>query len=105
MANCVPLQQEAESCQDIELVVPVEVGGCDRILAWLPSIQAQGMTLMSESIRQAAEDFTFEANRKNTITLISDGIESCGDDPSDVVGFLPEHLYLRFFSSPGPLDH
>lgn len=48
------------------------------------------MTLMSESIRLAAEDFTFLPERRNVIVLISDGIETCGDAPAEVVLRLQE---------------
>jgi Mg-chelatase subunit ChlD len=86
----VPYQQEAESCQDIELVVPIQAGGAEDIITWLPTMQALGMTPMSDSIRQAAEDFTFEPGRKNFIVLISDGEETCGEEPADVVRYLQE---------------
>ena len=48
------------------------------------------MTPMSESIKQAANDFTFEPGRKNFIVLISDGEETCGDEPATVVQYLKE---------------
>lgn len=86
----VPFQEKEESCADIELVVPVEVGGAQHIISWLPTMQAQGMTPMSESIRRAAEDFTFEGGHRNIIVLISDGIETCDEDPAEVVRFLQE---------------
>jgi hypothetical protein len=86
----VPYQQEVESCKDIELVVPIRTGGAKDILDWLPTMQALGMTPMSESIRLAAEDFTFSSTNTNSIILISDGLETCGDDPSDVARYLQE---------------
>lgn len=87
----VPYQgREAESCQDIELVVPIQGNGAQSIIDWLPSMQALGMTPMSESIQQAANDFTFEPDRKNFIVLISDGEETCGDEPATVVQYLKE---------------
>jgi hypothetical protein len=45
---------------------------------------------MSESIRQAANDFTFESGRRNFIVLISDGEETCGEEPATVVQYLKE---------------
>jgi hypothetical protein len=45
---------------------------------------------MSESIQQAVNDFTFEPDRKNFIVLISDGEETCGDEPATVVQYLKE---------------
>lgn len=87
----IPYQnREAESCADIELVVPIQANGAQSIIDWLPSMQALGMTPMSESIKQAANDFTFEPGRKNFIVLISDGAETCGDEPAIVVQFLKE---------------
>jgi Mg-chelatase subunit ChlD len=87
----VPYQgREDESCADIELAVPIRADGAVDIITWLPGMQAQGMTPMSESIRQAANDFTFDGQRRNFIVLISDGMETCGDDPAEVVEFLRE---------------
>ena len=87
----IPYQgREAESCEDIELVVPIQADGAQAIIDWLPSMQALGMTPMSASIQQAANDFTFEPGRKNFIILISDGEETCGDEPATVVQYLQE---------------
>lgn len=86
----IPFQQEEVSCADIELVVPLQPGGADPIVDWLTGMQAQGMTPMSESIRLASEDFTFEPARRNVIVLISDGIETCSADPAGVVEALQE---------------
>jgi serine/threonine protein kinase len=87
----VPYQgREAESCEDIELVVPIQANGAQSIIDWLPSMQALGMTPMSASIQQAANDFTFEPGRRNFIVLISDGEETCGDEPATVVQYLQE---------------
>ncbi|MBE0672135.1 MAG: protein kinase [Anaerolineales bacterium] len=84
------LGREAESCADTELVTPIQANGAQAIIDWLPNIQALGMTPMSESIRQAANDFTFEPGRKNFIVLISDGEETCGEEPATVVQYLKE---------------
>jgi hypothetical protein len=87
----VPYQnREEESCQDVELVIPIQANAAEAIIDWLPGMQALGMTPMSESIKQAANDFTFEPGRKNFIVLISDGAETCGDEPATVVEFLKE---------------
>ncbi len=87
----VPYQgREAESCEDIELVVPIQANGAQAIIDFLPTMQALGMTPMSASIQQAANDFTFEPGRRNFIVLISDGEETCGDEPASVVRYLKE---------------
>ena len=60
------------------------------IIAWLPGMQALGMTPMTESISQAANDFTFRPDLRNFIVLISDGEETCGNDPAETVEALKE---------------
>jgi hypothetical protein len=77
--------QAAESCQDIELIAPVETGQLPVMVAWLQRFQAQGMTPLAESIRQAMEDFVFEPPRINSIVMLSDGIETCEGDPCGLV--------------------
>ena len=70
--------------------MPIQANGAQAINDRLADIQALGMTPMSESIRQAANDFTFAPGRKNFIVLISDGKETCGDEPATVVEYLKE---------------
>jgi hypothetical protein len=81
----VDYEQTAESCQDIELIAPVEMGNLPAIVAWLQGFQARGMTPLAESIRQAMDDFVFEPTRINSIVMLSDGIETCEGDPCGLV--------------------
>ncbi len=78
-------QQAAESCQDIELIAPVETGSLPAIVGWLRGFEARGMTPLAESIRQATDDFLFEPDRINSIVMLSDGIETCEGDPCGLV--------------------
>jgi hypothetical protein len=79
----VPWQEsEEESCQDIELIAPVEVGQMETIAEWLDDFEALGMTPLHASVEMALEDFeTDDPDRLNNIILISDGIETCDQDP------------------------
>lgn len=86
----VPWQETEASCADIELVIPIQPNGGDAVIAWLPNMEAQGMTPMSESLRLAAEDFTFEEGRNNFVVLLSDGIETCDLAPAEAVQFMQE---------------
>ena len=86
----IPFQQTEASCADIELVVALQRGGGELIVDWLPGMQARGMTPMSASIRLASEDFTFTPENRNFIVLISDGIETCGEEPAEAVRALQE---------------
>ncbi len=86
-----PWQDDEEaSCRDIELVVPLSPGAGEQISGLLPDLEAKGMTPMTESIRQASADFTFTPERNNLIVLLSDGIETCDEDPAEAVQFLQE---------------
>ena len=80
--------ETTKSCQDIELVAPVQSGQGERIAVWLAGMQAQGMSPIGLSLRQAAADFEMGTGRDNRIVLISDGKETCGIDPCQEVAAL-----------------
>jgi hypothetical protein len=82
-----PWQDDEEaSCQDIELIAPVEVGQMETIADFLAEFDTLGMTPLYSSVRQALEDFdTSDPDRLNNIVLISDGQETCEDDPCELV--------------------
>ena len=80
--------ETAKSCQDIELVAPVQPGQGERIAVWLAGMQAQGMSPIGLSLRQAAADFEMGTGRDNRIVLISDGKETCDIDPCREVAAL-----------------
>jgi hypothetical protein len=82
----VPWQQKQDSCQDIQLIAPVETGQMEAIAAWLQNFQTQGMTPIYAAVDQAFGDFNSgSTDHLNNIILISDGIETCGGDPCDLV--------------------
>jgi len=85
----------AASCQDIELIAPVQPGYMGTIVSWLSSYQPQGMSPISSALQQAMADFTPGDDRVNSIVLISDGMETCGGDPCATVNELKD-LGLRF---------
>lgn len=69
-----------KDCSDTELVIPFgplsEVAG--PFVEAVQGIQPKGRTPISRSFRAALEDF---GDRPGTIILISDGIETCDEDP------------------------
>lgn len=88
---------DPQSCADIQLLVPVVSGGREQILAALPDLEAQGMTPMSESITHAVDDLPWhDPDAQCSIILISDGEETCGDDPCDVVDILVNEWNIDF---------
>ncbi|GEM_PF-5550662 len=80
-----PYQQTDESCQDIELIAPPEKGQMERIAGWLQDFTVQGMTPLAASLELAKDDFIYDASRINSIVMLSDGIETCGGDPCQLV--------------------
>ncbi|HNT55409.1 MAG TPA: VWA domain-containing protein [Anaerolineaceae bacterium] len=85
----------AASCQDIELIAPVQPGYLGAIVNWLSGYQPQGMSPIASALQQAMADFTPGDDRVNSIVLISDGMETCGGDPCATVNELKD-LGLRF---------
>ena len=74
------------SCQDIELVAPIEIAQLTEIADWLQDFETLGMTPLHASVEQGLEDFdTSDPARLNNLILISDGIETCAGDPCRMV--------------------
>jgi Ca-activated chloride channel homolog len=67
------------SCDDIQLVVPME--GVDKpgLQTAVDTTKAKGATPIVKALEQAAADFPAEAAKK-LIVLVTDGEESCGGD-------------------------
>lgn len=73
--------QKERSCNDTELVVPFGPLDRDRLLSAVEAITPQGQTPIGRSLRQLAEDFG-DTEGSKLVLLISDGIESCDEDPT-----------------------
>jgi hypothetical protein len=67
------------------LIAPPEKGQMEHIVSWLQDFTVQGMTPLAASLQLALEDFIFDASRVNSIVMLSDGIETCGGDPCQLV--------------------
>lgn len=67
------------SCDDIQLVVPMD--GVDKpgLQTAVDATKAKGATPIVKALEQAAADFPAEATKK-LIVLVTDGEESCGGD-------------------------
>ena len=76
-----PGDDQARGCRDSDLVVPVEpVSGVrDEITAAIGDARPTGFTPIGYALRQAADDFTTDAER--TVILVSDGEDTCGNPP------------------------
>src|SRR4029453_4937038 len=74
-------------CKDVELLLPVRPVAREAFTQKINSLQPLGQTPISESIRQAADVLRAMPGRKSII-LVSDGEETCKQDPCRVAGDL-----------------
>jgi len=66
-------------CSDIEMLAPVGTDHAE-ISEMVQSIVPKGMTPMTDAVIQAAEELKYTENEA-TVILVSDGEETCHDDP------------------------
>lgn len=71
-------------CSDSELVVPFSAPdkAISRMNAFAEGVNPKGKTPISRSLRAALEDF---GDRPGEVILVSDGIETCDEDPCALV--------------------
>jgi len=79
--------RQKNDCKDIELLIPVGPVQTDVFTQKVNSLQPIGETPISASIRQAADALKGVKGRK-TVILISDGEETCHQDPCGVAAEL-----------------
>jgi Ca-activated chloride channel homolog len=72
--------QEIKNCKDTWLEVPFKARTHTAIIQKLDEIRPKGVTPITYSLEQAANDFPSNAGYRNIVILITDGIESCGGD-------------------------
>lgn len=72
-----------ESCQSSELFVPIEGVDKEALQGQVDSFQPVGWTPIALSLQRAVEDFPDDADDvTNAIILVTDGLETCADDPN-----------------------
>ena len=72
--------RQKDSCQDIELVMPLAKCTATAIAAAADQMKFLGKTPLSAAVKKAAEDLNY-TQEKATVILITDGLESCSADP------------------------
>lgn len=78
-----------QDCQDTKLEVPFGPTNVDAIKLKVKQIQAKGATPIARSLEAAAGDFP-DTLQRNFIILITDGLESCDNDPCVIAKKLKE---------------
>ncbi len=76
-------------CRASALLVPPGVGNRRTIVEKMRRIQPTGMTPLTYAIYQAAESDLARVDGTKTIILITDGAETCGEDPCAYISTLP----------------
>ena len=71
-------------CADVEVLVPAGSNDRQLVLKKVMALSPKGKTPIAASIIQTAESLKTKEN-ETTIILVSDGIETCHDDPCAVV--------------------
>jgi Ca-activated chloride channel family protein len=90
--------RQSNNCQDSKLEVPFAPNNHNNIIARIRDIVPRGVTPITYSLLQAANDFPAGAGYRNIVILITDGVESCGGDPCEAsIELQRKGVFLRPF--------
>ena len=78
-----------QDCNDTKLEVPFGKNTIDEIKKTVKYLNAKGATPIARSLEAAADDFP-TSDARNFIVLITDGLESCDNDPCVIAKKLKE---------------
>lgn len=84
-----PFNNLAQDCNDTKLEVSFGANNLDAIQARIKNLEAKGATPIARSLEASAGDFP-DTLAKNYIILITDGLESCDNDPCVIAKKLKE---------------
>jgi Ca-activated chloride channel homolog len=73
--------QRAKDCSDIAVVSPVGSGAPGDLVPSIVSLEAKGETPIADAVAQGAQVLEQFPGAKNSIVLLTDGIEECKGDP------------------------
>ena len=90
--------RQSNNCNDSHLEVPFAVSNHNTIINEIKDITPRGVTPITYSLLQAANDFPAGAGYRNIVILITDGVESCGGDPCEAsIALQKKGVFLRPF--------
>ena len=75
-----PFNNLEQDCNDTKLEVPFGINNLEQIKQKIKTVEAKGATPIARSLEAAAGDFP-DTLARNIIILITDGLESCDNDP------------------------
>lgn len=90
--------RQSNNCKDSNLEVPFGLKNHNAIISEIKDITPKGVTPITYSLLQAAQDFPTGAGYRNILILITDGVESCGGDPCETsIALQKKGVFLRPF--------
>lgn len=90
--------RQSNNCNDSQLEVPFAVNNHNAIINEIKDITPRGVTPITYSLLQSANDFPQGAGYRNILILITDGVESCGGDPCQAsIELQKKGVFLRPF--------
>lgn len=90
--------RQANNCNDSHLEVAFGINNHNNIISEINDITPRGVTPITYSLLQAANDFPANAGYRNIVILITDGVESCGGDPCQAsIELQKKGVFLRPF--------
>lgn len=90
--------RQSNNCSDSRLEVPFGLNNHNTIINEIKDIVPRGVTPITYSLLQAANDFPAGAGYRNIVILITDGVESCGGDPCQAsIELQKKGVFLRPF--------
>ncbi len=90
--------RQSNNCTDSQLEVPFGLNNHNKIINEIKDITPRGVTPITYSLLQAANDFPVAKGYRNIVILITDGVESCGGDPCEAsIALQKKGVFLRPF--------
>lgn len=90
--------RQANNCNDSQLEVAFGINNHSSIISEIKDITPRGVTPITYSLLQAANDFPGTGGYRNIVILITDGVESCGGDPCQAsIELQRKGVFLRPF--------
>ncbi len=84
-----PVTPNFQDCNDTKLEIPFGKNTHNQIINFIKYVEPKGTTPIAKSLEAAANDFP-DANARNVIILITDGLEACDGFPCAVAKKLKE---------------
>lgn len=90
--------RQSNNCNDSQLEVPFSMNNHNAIISEIKDLTPRGVTPITYSLLQAANDFPPRSGYRNILILITDGVESCGGDPCEAsISLQKKGVFLRPF--------